>query len=150
MAAPAAGQRITAALLGQLTNNTTQKIGAAQTTTTIAMTAGAQDLTGTSLTFTVAYACTIMIWAVFDVDMNSTATGAGVIFVGTCVVDGTTQGGPDEAHQNAGRVTGGQMWEVALSAGSHTIKLQGKVTAATGATNTNAKHTKWHAWVPSP
>jgi hypothetical protein len=149
MAAPAAGQKITAAMLGQLTNNTTQKTGAAQTTGTLTMTTSAQDLTGTSLTFSVVYACTVMIYACFDVTMIAAAVTAGDVFVGTCVVDGGTVSG--EAHLNAGRATVFQEWEVALAAGSHTIKLQGQVTATTGgATTTGATHTKWHIWVPSP
>lgn len=151
MAAPAAGNKITAALMGQLVNNTTQKIGAAQTTSTITMTATEQDLTGTSLTFSVAYACRIMIVGIFDCDMNGTATAAGVVFVGVVNVDGTSIGGTSgEAHLNAGRATAPQQWIVDLTAGSHTIKLRGKVTAATGISETNAGHTKWHAWVPSP
>lgn len=151
MAAPAAGQKITAAMLGQLGNNTTQKAGAAQTTSTINAGSSAADLTGTSLTFSVAYACTIEINAVFDVNFtNNVDIGSGgPTFIGTCVVDGSTQSG--EAHYNGSRATIDQEWIVSLTAGSHTIKLQGARTGSpTGSIQTIATHTKWSAWVPSP
>ena len=147
MPLPAAGNRITADLLAALANNSLQFIGAAQTTATIGMTTTAQDLTGTSLTFTTTYPSTKMtIWACYDIDMQS--AGASVIFVGTCLVDGTGQAG--EAHQTVVRSTCFQEWITTLaSSGSHTVKLQGKVTAGTTG-QTQGTHTKWHALVFGP
>ena len=147
MPLPAAGNRITADLLAALANNSLQFIGAAQTTSTINMTGTAQDLTGTSLTFTTTYPSTkVTIWACFDIDCVSQATTN--IFVGTCLVDGTGQAG--EAHQTVVRSTCFQEWITTLaSSGSHTIKLQGKQTNGTNQ-QTNATHTKWHALVFGP
>jgi hypothetical protein len=147
MALPAAGNRITADLLAQLTNNSLQFIGAAQTTGSQGMTTTAADLTGTSLTFTTTYPNTkVTIWACYDIDMGGAASG--IIFIGTCLVDGAGQAG--EAHQTVVRSTCFQEWITTLSAsGSHTIKLQGKSTGGT-AGSTQGTHTKWHALVFGP
>lgn len=148
-----AGQKLAAQDLDQLVSSTTQIIGAAQTTSLQSMTLSAADLTGTSLTFTTLYANTkVTIWGCFDVSYTSlsdTAIGTK-LFVGTCLVDGVTLSG--EAHFNGTRATVFQEWITTLvAAGSHTIKLQGLVTASlTGACQTNSIHTKWHALVLGP
>jgi len=152
MAAPAAGQKVTAALLGQLANNTIQKIGAQQTTSSINLTGTAADLTGTSVTFSVVYACTMIVVASFDIHFtNGVDIGVtGAVGVGTLVVDGVTQSGQVEFNgQNASNA---QVWQVALSAGSHTVKLQGSRLGPTptGNIQTLATHTRWDAMVPSP
>jgi hypothetical protein len=153
MAAPAAGQRITAAMLGQVPQNCTQKIGGAQTTSGITMSSSAQDLTGTSVTFTVLYACTALVVATFVATFNSiTDLGANptVKFGGTLVVDGVTQSGRVEL--NSQYATAAENWTVPLTAGSHTIKLQGFYFGGTpaGAVTTLGTQTKWSALVPSP
>jgi hypothetical protein len=152
MAAPAAGQRITAAMLGQVPNNCTQKQGAQQSTSSINLTGTAQDLTGTSVTFSVVYACTMIVVASFDIHFtNGVDIGVtGAVGVGTLVVDGVTQSGQVEFNgQNASNA---QVWQVALTAGSHTVKLQGSKLGpgTTGNIQTLSTHTRWDAWVPSP
>lgn len=154
MALPAAGNRITADLLAALANNSLQFIGSAQTAAPQNMTTVAADLTGTSLTFTTTYINTkITIWACYDVNYTNAADTPNLgskLFVGTCLVDGTTQSG--ESHYNGPRATVFQEWITTLAAsGSHTVKLQGLVNAAlTGSCQTNATHTKWHALVFGP
>lgn len=152
MAVHLAGAKLAAQDMDQVVSADTQLIGAAQTTTTINMTTTAQDLTGTSLTFTTSYANTLIgVWAVFDVNMSTTdATTNAIVFIGTCLVDGVVQSG--EAHAGANRVTCAQYWIATLtSAGSHTIKLQGKVNSlGAGSTQTNNVHTKWTGFVLGP
>lgn len=145
MALPAAGSLLTASVAGQLGSNALQMVGAAANSHQ-AMTTSAADITGTSLTITTTYANTkCAIWAVFDPD----STGVTSIFVGTCVVDGTSQQG--EAHSQTLRVTCAAMWIVTLAAaGSHTIKLQGLKSGGSDTVNTNATHTKWHSLVFGP
>lgn len=148
-----AGAKLAAQDLDQVVSADTQLVGAAQTTSTINMTTSAQDLTGTSLTVTTTYANTLVgIWALFDVTYTNAADvgTAGAVFIGTAVVDGITQSG--EAHFNGFRSTSAGMWITTLAAaGAHTIKLQGRVTGSmTGSAQTNATHTKWHAFVLGP
>lgn len=140
-----AGQKLAAQDLDQLVSNTTQLLGAAQLTSSLAMGASASDLTGASATFNTLYANTkVGIWAVYDVQIT---TGAP-IFIGTCLVDGVTVSG--EAHLggvNGLRGTCAGMWLVTLTAsGSHTVKIQGSGSGTT----TFATHTKWHAIVEGP
>lgn len=150
MPLPAAGSLLSASVAGQLGSNALQMVGAAGTTLQ-AMTGSSVDITGTSLTITTTYANTkVAIWGVFDVDNNANTTPANwSVFVGTAVVDGTSQSG--EAHATGLRVTCVQMWIATLAAvGSHTIKLQGKSSGGTSGCNTNPTHTKWHALVFGP
>jgi hypothetical protein len=149
---PAAGQRITAALLGAINGNTSQIQGAQQSTSSITLTGTAQDLTGTSVTFSVAYACTMFVVASFDIHFTNGADigVTGAVGVGTLVVDGVTQSGQCEFNgQNA---SNGQVWQVGLTAGSHTVKLQGARLGPgpTGSIQTLATHTRWDAFIPSP
>lgn len=140
-----AGQKISTADLDTIGSVSFQFIGAAANTHQ-AVTAGAADIAGTSLTFTTQYANTrVAIWAVYDPD----STGVTSVFVGTCLVDGATQSG--EAHSSTLRVTCAMMWIATLAAaGSHTIKLQSAKSGGTDTINTNQVHTKWHALVFGP
>lgn len=139
-------------MLGQVPNNCTQKIGAQQSTSSINLTATPADLTGASATFSVVYACTMIVVASFDIHFtNGVDIGvSGAVGVGTLVVDGVTQSGQVEFNgQNASNA---QVWQVPLSAGSHTVKLQGARLGPgpTGNIQTLATHTRFDAWVPSP
>jgi hypothetical protein len=140
-----AGQKLAASDLDQIVSSVCQILGAAQTTASITMGAGAVDLTGATLTFTTQYANTkALIWGTFDVGI---ATGTHT-FVGTCVVDGTTLT-TGEAHSTGVRETTFQQWIPTLSAaGSHTIKLQGAESSGTAITF--SIHTKLHVLVLGP
>ncbi len=147
MAVPAAGQRITTAEQGQLVSNTLQQFSATQTTSTITMAAGVQDLTGATVTFTTTYANTkCKVIGVFDVEQSGTPAD---IFVGTCVVDGSSVSG--EAHSAAVRDTCMQVWDFTLTAaGSHTIKLQGAKSGSANTVKTDATHTRLSVEVFGP
>jgi hypothetical protein len=118
-----AGQKLAASDLDQILTTVSQFIGGAQTTPTITHSGSTVDLTGTSVTFTTQYANTKYgLWGVFDVQGG--ASGTGVTFVGTAVLDGVT-----------------------ISAG------QGLFSAAVGTRATiatNGIHTKWHVLVFGP
>lgn len=147
MPLPAAGQRITTAQQAQLASATLQQFNAVQSTSTITMAAGVQDLTGATVTFTTAYASTkCKVIGVFDVEQSGTPAD---IFVGTCVVDGSTVSG--EAHAAAVRVTCVQVWDFTITAaGSHTIKLQGAKSGTANTVKTDATHTRLSVEVYGP
>lgn len=101
------------------------------------------DLTGASITITTrTSAATVYITGDFDMQVSTTGTA---ICTGHCIVDGT-----DQSAQATGsltttsqRCTVTQSWAVTLSgSGSHTIKLQGMLSAASGSMNIRSTHTK--------
>lgn len=111
-------------------------LGLTQTTTTPA------DIPGCSITLTTANPnASVLVIGVFDI---SVVTGAAAVAVGNCVVDGSAQNG--EATQQLVttglRQTVSQVWNVVLAtATSHTIKLQGALTANAGSATYNSTHT---------
>lgn len=133
---PLAGSRIKAA-------NTPDPyiLSAPATSSTAISGTPATDLTGATITFTTAQPnASVLVTGVFDA--QTTATGA--VGVGTCVVDGATQSGQATwglTTLNArGTVT--QVWNVTLAtAGSHTIKLQGALSSASGTVTYGTTHT---------
>jgi len=156
MAVPVAGNRITANLLAQIPLNVIRFITGQCTSSTDAKTAGAAntfiDVTGTSVTFSVAFACTIKISASFDCNFaaNADIGVTGAILVGRINVDGVDQAGQTEFNgQNASNA---EFWTVNLSAGSHTIKMRtGYIGPTPGSPiKVLASHSRWIAEVPSP
>jgi len=151
-----AGQKVSTATLDTLGSVVFQSVGAAQTTSSLNMTAAYADLTGTSLTFTTQYANTkINVWASFDVVYtNNIDIGVGgPLFLGTLVVDGVNLTSSGEAHFNGVRATVFQQWPVTLTAaGNHTLKLQGKYvgSAPTGNIQALGTHTRWSGLVFGP
>lgn len=116
-------------------------VSAAASGTLSATTTTAADITGATVTFTTVNANAVaLVIGVFDV--NTTATGSTA--VGTCVADGATQNS-EAIHALTtlnSRETVSQAWNVALaSAGSHTIKLQGALSTASGTASFGATHT---------
>lgn len=109
--------------------------------------ATAADIPGATVTITTVNAnASVQVIGVFD----ATTTGTGGNAVGTCVVDGATQAG-QAIHglvTNATRETVTQVWNVVLStAGSHTIKLQGATSGASGTVQFSSTHTTINATV---
>jgi len=100
------------------------------------------DIPGATLTFTTANPnATVLAAGIFDCGCATTGTG---LVVGTLVVDGSSQ----SPESTFGLVTANdrnsvaQVWAVTLaSAGSHTLKLQGALTAASGTGSIHATHT---------
>jgi hypothetical protein len=99
------------------------------------------DITGCTVTFTPDVQERVIVTGVFDVDISVASTAAAV---GNLVVDGVTQTESAIFRQNtaAGRATVTQKWIVALTAASHTLKLQGSKSAALGTIQFNLDHTK--------
>ena len=123
-------------------------LAGASTTTALTSTTWA-DLTGCTLTFTVAKQAFYLITGVFDLDGNGTAevtydmAGPGSLdtYAGALMVDGVREAGYaifSPAHPRA-RATVAQAWIVELAEGSHTLKLQGRRESGTGqaVANTN-------------
>lgn len=92
----------------------------------LTLTTSIQDISGCNTTVTVAGANAFaIIIGTFDAEV--TASSAGVLFQGKCVVDSTTQSAVALLKDNGTNTRGtpAQMWTVPLSVGAHTIKLQG-------------------------
>ena len=101
------------------------------------------DLTGATITVsTRTAAATVTVVAAFDMQVSTTGTA---IATGHCVIDGV-----DQSSQATGsmttvgqRMTTFQSWTATLSGtGSHVIKLQGMLSAASGSMNFRQMHTK--------
>ena len=107
------------------------------------------DLAGASITVTPAVTTTYVIWGVFDVNGNGSAVvvfdpdgtdDAVDVYAGALNVDGTREAefavfAPAHPDQ---RATVTQCWVVVLTAGSHTLKLQGQRTSGTGSAQFDA------------
>lgn len=151
-----AGQKISTLTLDTIGSVAFQFLGAAQTTTSIAMTATSADLTGTSLTFTTQYANTrMLIVGIFDVNFtNNVDIGVGGSYlVGSAMVDGVDLKTSGEAHFTGIRATVAQTWNTTLtSAGSHTVKLRGFYfgPGPTGQIQTISVSTRWSGIVFGP
>lgn len=107
---------------------------ATQTTSPFqAMTTGAADLAGASITLnTVSANALVTATGFFDVE----AGGASSAFRGSLVVDGATATG-QVTSRVLGRVTISRTWKVTLAGvGTHTLKLQGLKTSATDVVTT--------------
>jgi hypothetical protein len=105
------------------------------TTTTIT------DIPGATATFnTVTAAANVVVWGVFDI---ATSVAAASVAVGHCSVDGVDQTAQALWQLVASaRATVTQVWQAALSgSGSHTIKLRGALSAASGAAGFGSPHT---------
>lgn len=99
----------------------------------ITLTTSYADVTGATKTFTPDVACYAIVTAVFDFDVGSIGDGETAFGQGTLVVDGTpqtpvaTHGGSNNLGGDlATRSTTSQVYRVALSVASHTLKLQAK------------------------
>jgi hypothetical protein len=102
--------------------------GALTTSTTFA------DVTGLSQSFTTVYDDAVaLVVASFDLNVTG-AIGAGGLAAGQIVVDGVAQTGQADLHANiVNRGTPASVWSGLLAtAGSHTIKAQGRKTIAAG------------------
>lgn len=143
-----AGNKVAASDLDQILTTSSQNLGAIQTAAAITFTSTAQDLTGTSLTFSTVYANTkAMIWGTFDLQ----GTGTSDIGIGTAVLDGTTLPSGEAHYIGNGRATVFQQWIATLaSPGAHTLKLQGKNNNNTATLSSFPAHTKWHMLVLGP
>jgi hypothetical protein len=122
-------------------------VGFVTATSSPSLTTSYQDVPGATVTFTPDVACYALVQAAFELEAHTDVVGAQVVS-GILVVDGTPQGrGAYLAVTNnnaANVVVGGtyfQTYRIALSAASHTLKLQAKKsstdTAACYFDNTN-------------
>lgn len=94
------------------------------------------DLSGATLTFTPAVASVALIFSIFDFDATA-LPGETVTMDGKTLVDGVDQGDFASIYANAQSATGAsngrsrgaatQVYTTALTAASHTIKLQGRM-----------------------
>ena len=136
---PALDEIITSRMLAPLV---LEQRATADTTFTADVTEG--DLTGATVTFTPDIASMAVVWGYFDVDV----TTAGGGFIGILDVDGSNEGA--QAIYNPtddDRCLLSQVWVFPLTAASHTVKLQGRQIAASGATIAKATHTKLVVWL---
>lgn len=102
----------------------------ASVNTTITATS-ATDITGATVTFTVTNtSITVLIVASWDV--QTTAFTSSTAFAGQVYVDGGALTGAAiwSPTANSQRVTISNSWVTTLAAGSHTLKLTGKLSAA--------------------
>jgi hypothetical protein len=100
------------------------------------------DITGATVTFnTVQSTSTVMILGVYDITVSTT----GATVIGHCSVDGTDQTAQALLQLTGStglRATVGQVWTATLSgSGSHTIKLRGALTVASGSATFNTTTT---------
>ena len=104
---------------------------AASSANTDLTTATLTDITGCTLTFSVPVACTALAFAVADIDCTAfTATTVGSVRI---ILDGASQAVAGAQFNSANdRATPGTMAALTLTAGSHTVKVQGNNTAASG------------------
>jgi hypothetical protein len=105
------------------------------------------DITGATITITTVQAsATAVVIGIFD--MLTVTSGATAL--GTCIVDGSGTFG-EAIHflgATGARETVAQVWVVtALAPGSHTIKLQGSLSAASGSCTIGSTHTNITATV---
>lgn len=100
------------------------------------------DLTGASITFTTKTAnATIEVDGTFDMQVGATGTA---IATGHCIVDGVDQTSQATSSlTTAGqRTTSGQTWVVTIATpGTHTVKLQGALSANSGTCSFRSTHT---------
>ena len=100
------------------------------------------DIPGATITITTANPnASVMVTGVFD---TAVVTGGASVASGTCVVDGATQNGiaPLQLVTVGLRASVPQVWNVTLpTAGNHTIKLQGALSAAAGQATYQTTHT---------
>jgi hypothetical protein len=99
------------------------------------------DVTGATITFTTVQAnASVLVIGVFD--MLTVSSGATAL--GTCIVDGSGTFG-EAIHflgATGARETVVQQWPITgLAAGSHTIKLQAMLSAASGSCTIGSTHT---------
>lgn len=105
---------------------------AARCSTNTAITATTNaDITGATVTFDCPSDRDVIVTAAFDV--NCTAFTSTTAFSGALIVDGSAATGVAvlTITANGQRATIANTWKVTLTAGSHTLKLQGRVSAAT-------------------
>lgn len=134
-----------AAGLSSVSGNTPLPYALSQSATadTTVNSATLTDLTGATITLTTgAAAATVYVTATFDMQVATAGTATAT---GHCIVDGVDQSGQATGSLTTlgQRQTTSQTWKVTLSgAGSHTIKLQGVLSAASGSMTFRGTHTK--------
>lgn len=112
------------------------------------------DLTGSSQTIVPAVASIALIWATIDWTIENVFGSDRIndTLVGQLLVDGAAQSGQIitgldlDTSSGAGanfRQTATQHWRVALTAASHTLKLQAKTTGGSVVGTVAASHSKW-------
>lgn len=108
-----------------LSRNLKPTYGRLQATSNLTLSTALQDIPGCTVTFSPATASNVLVWGVFAANGNSAVT-AGDLMQGALVVDGTAQGSSATFVFSTitARATVTQVWLIALSAASHTIKLQ--------------------------
>jgi hypothetical protein len=118
-------------------NTTRTKYKRAECTSTATVTGTVTDLPGASISFNTAENNTVVfISAVFDVN----ATGNTDVFIGSCQVDGVSQGA-EAIYRGSGRATVSQQWMVTIAtAGAHTAKLRVVKAGSTDAVTANSTH----------
>jgi hypothetical protein len=113
--------------------------------TAITLTTSAQDVPNCSLTLTAtglnAFAQVV---AVFDFGGD---TEDGMVYIGQLIVDGALQTGEAHGDGAVGRATNAQVWQVQLSPGSHTLKLQAQRGGGTTDKEVMAAHTRIAAFL---
>ena len=135
----ASGQKITAARLNRLQPVTYEASASSSLTLTTTLT----DVTGASITLTTLTDGALYIAeAVFD--MNVATAASGQLAEGHLGVDGSDQTARALRQMNAvDRATVAQRWRGTLvSAGSHTFKLRGLKSGASGVASIVTTHTK--------
>jgi hypothetical protein len=114
-------------------------------TAALTLTAVFQDIAGVTQTFTTINP-NAKIVVTSNIDFQTTvAVGAGQLLGGQLVVDGSVQAGQviQDASFATDRNTPGQNWSAVLAAaGSHTVKMQARKTAAAGAATANNIHSR--------
>jgi hypothetical protein len=124
-----AGEIVSAGRLGLLQPTTYD----AACTSALTVGTAEADVVGASITFTTAGANAIyVVEGIFDVIVDAAAAGTNVL--GRCAVDGASLGASAVYEMNApDRGPANQIWRGTLaSAGSHTIKLLGNKSTASG------------------
>jgi hypothetical protein len=132
-----AGDRIVASGLKH-----TFLVAAAASSNLTATTTTVTDIAGATVTFnTVQGAANVLIIGVFDI---ATSVAAASVAVGHCSVDGVDQTAQAlwQLVTASARATVTQVWQAALSgSGSHTIKLRGALSVASGTAGFGSPHT---------
>ena len=110
--------------------------------TSASMTTSAVDLAGLTVDVVTTAASGFLI-VTMSLDVNCTAFTSATAFTGTLVVDGVAQSGSivHTIQSNGDRGQYAQSWYVPVGPGTHTIKGQGRISAATVTAVTTANST---------